>query len=256
MITIDFRFLMFLNVLFFFSCSKKRKEQKNVVEKPKMETLNNKINPITNDLVIGKFNYRTDTSFIVLADSYSNKKVYLKKEVAKAFKRMHDSALKDDVVLKVISGTRNFEEQKWIWNRKWKKYEYLSKIDRVKEIMKYSAMPTTSRHHWGTDVDINSVENDYFEKGKGRQEYDWLVMNANRFGFYQVYDAHENRGGYELEKWHWSYLSLASKYLLYYNENITYKTISGFKGAKYADSLNVIEDHVNGVANDVKNYED
>ena len=31
--------------------------------------------------------------------------------------------------------------------------------------MNYSAMPTASRHHWGTDVDINSVDPEDFETG-------------------------------------------------------------------------------------------
>ena len=48
-------------------------------------------------------------------------------------------------------------------------------------------MPATSRHHWGTDMDINSVEDDYFKDGKGKKVYRWLVENASKYGFCQVY---------------------------------------------------------------------
>ena len=97
-------------------------------------------------------------------------------------------------------------------------------------------MPTTSRHHWGTDIDLNSLSNSYFEQGKGKKEYEWLIENANKYGFYQVYTSKENgRTGYNLEKWHWSYLPLASEYLKFYNANITYKDISGFKGSEYSE---------------------
>jgi D-alanyl-D-alanine carboxypeptidase len=55
------------------------------------------------------------------------------------------------------------------------------------DIMNYSAMPQASRHHWGTDVDINSVEPEYFESGQGLKEYTWLQENAWKFGFCQPY---------------------------------------------------------------------
>ncbi len=48
-------------------------------------------------------------------------------------------------------------------------------------------MPQASRHHWGTDVDINSVEPEYFESGQGLKEYTWLQENAWKFGFCQPY---------------------------------------------------------------------
>ena len=53
-------------------------------------------------------------------------------------------------------------------------------------------MPSTSRHHWGTDIDLNSLNNSYFSSGKGLKEYDWLTTNANHYGFYQVYTDEKN----------------------------------------------------------------
>jgi len=65
----------------------------------------------------------------------------------------------------------------------------------------------TSRHHWGTDIDLNSFNNKYFESGKGKKIYDWLTSNASSFGFCQPYTPKGDHRphGYNEEKWHWSY---------------------------------------------------
>ena len=110
-------------------------------------------------------------------------------------------------------------------------------------------MPTTSRHHWGTDIDINSVEPEYFLTRKGKKEYNWLVNNAHKFGFCQVYSdkAVSKRSGYQMEKWHWSYIPLSSYYLKKYNELVDYRQVNGFKGAYFASKIKSIENFVNGI---------
>lgn len=162
---------------------------------------------------------------------------------------MFNQAKTENINLKIISGTRNFYEQKSIWQRKWERYKNLTPIKRAKKILEYSSMPSTSRHHWGTDIDLNNLNNSYFEKGGGKKEYNWLVNNANRYGFYQVYTSKENgRKGYNMEKWHWSYMPLAKKYLKFYNENIRIDDINGFKGAELSKELDVINSYVNGIS--------
>lgn len=133
--------------------------------------------------------------------------------------------------------------------RKWEGYKNLSPIKRVKKILEYSSMPSTSRHHWGTDLDLNNLNNSYFEKGRGAKEYDWLIENTNKYGFYQVYTSkEEGRRGYNLEKWHWSYIPLSEKYLKFYNDNIKIDDIKGFEGAKLSKELDVIKVYVNGIS--------
>lgn len=213
--------------------------------------------PLNKNFILGKFSYKKDTSFTKVASIHSTKSLYLNKEVYKAFKKMHTDAAKENINLKIISGTRNFYEQKGIWERKWEKYKALPAIDRAKKILEFSSMPTTSRHHWGTDMDLNNLNNSYFEKGQGKKEYEWLIKNGNNYGFYQVY-TYKNTGrtGYNLEKWHWSYLPLANAYLNYYNENIKYKDISGFKGAELASQLTIIKSYVNGISEKAKLFTD
>ncbi|CDF78996.1 D-alanyl-D-alanine carboxypeptidase [Formosa agariphila KMM 3901] len=173
----------------------------------------------------------------------------MQKEVYEAFLKMRTAAEAQGIQFKLISGTRNFTYQKSIWDRKWKKYENLTPIERAKKILKYSSMPSTSRHHWGTDFDLNHLTNSYFESGQGLKAYNWLQKHANTFGFYQVYTSKDGgRTGYNEEKWHWSYLPLASQYLTFYNETITNTDIIGFEGFEFASSLDMICNYVNGIS--------
>lgn len=78
-------------------------------------------------------------------------------------------------------------------------------------------MPTTSRHHWGTDTDINSVDPEYFDVEPGLSEYKWLRANAYKFGFCQPYNAKNIRPiGYNEEKWHWSFMPISKKLYVSY----------------------------------------
>ncbi len=247
-------------------CCKEHKQ----VEKPKVKnSLQTKTNsdPVVKKLsfpkylnkvfVLGKFDYKKHEEFEKVGSIYASKTMYLNKEAYKAFIKMFNMAKQDGVDLKIISGTRTFYEQKGIWERKWKKYKNLKPLRRAKKILEYSSMPTTSRHHWGTDIDINNLNNSYFEKGKGKKEYQWLLKNANNYGFYQVYtNKKQGRTGYNLEKWHWSYMPLAAMYLRYYNTNITYKDICCFKGDSLSKQANMIRDYVNGISKKAKQYKE
>lgn len=200
--------------------------------------------------LLGKFNYSKDPYFIAVKEEHSSKSLYVQKETYTKFKEMHAAAKKDGISLIIISGTRNFNEQKAIWERKWDaNIKSKDSIKAARNVLLFSSMPTTSRHHWGTDIDINSLDNEYFTSGKGLKEYNWLVKNGKKYGFCQVYTDKKdnNRTGYEMEKWHWSYLPIASPYLAKYEMLVSYSLIKGFKGAQLAKKLNSIEDYVKGI---------
>lgn len=212
--------------------------------------------PITRDELLGKFNPADHPDFVQIDKAYTNKsEIYLRKQTYDAFERMHQAAKLDDVNLTILSATRNFQYQKGIWERKWERKRYMGwqSFDKAKDIMTYSSMPGTSRHHWGTDIDLNSLDNAYFVSGKGKREYDWLLMHGPEFGFHQVYTSKDSgRTGYNEEKWHWSYMPLSKEYLKAYNELVKSEHISGFRGAKSADSLDVISNYVFGIDGKLK----
>ena len=203
------------------------------------------------NLLVGKLKYDVDTNFVLVKAEHSKKQIFLEGETYAAFQRMYDAAKLDGVSLMVISGARNFEYQKGIWERKWRSFsKTYSGIEKAENILRYSSMPGTSRHHWGTDLDLNSLENSYFESGRGLAEFEWLSQNAQKFGFCQVYTSKQETGrtGYEMEKWHWSYMPLAHRYLKLYKGLISYDDINGFAGSELAQKLNVIDDYVFGVS--------
>jgi D-alanyl-D-alanine carboxypeptidase len=202
--------------------------------------------------LLGRFDYTQDSSFIKVPTKYASKQVYIKNEVFLKFKQMFTDAEKEGVQLLILSGTRSFKEQKAIWEKKWE--HYIVKMDTLscmKKILSYSSMPSTSRHHWGTDLDLNDLTNDYFNSGKGLKIYTWLKNNASKYGFCQVYDdkSKSQRTGYEMEKWHWSYLPLSSIYLEDYKAQISYTDIEGFKGSYLAKhkSIKMIQNFVCGI---------
>ena len=127
-------------------------------------------------------------------------------------------------------------------------------FENIKKIMLWSSMPSTSRHHWGTDIDINGFEK-YFDgkNEKANKEYEWLVNNAPSFDFCQVYTEKRDgkrTTGYNEEKWHWSYMPLSSDYLKKYEKLITYNDIRGFSASEFAEDLNIIKEFVLGIGKD------
>jgi LAS superfamily LD-carboxypeptidase LdcB len=201
--------------------------------------------------LLGKIVPSKDSNFVMIDSKHTEKKnIYLQKRAYQAFEQMAAAAAKEGIKLTIISATRTFDAQKAIWEKKWVRSDYVKfpEKERVKEIMKFSSMPGTSRHHWGTDIDINSLENSYFEKAEGKKLYQWMQANAASFGFYQTYTSKSSgRTGYEEEKWHWSYMPIAEPMLLAYQKTIQYSDINGFSGSQYAQANKVIEEYVLGI---------
>jgi zinc D-Ala-D-Ala carboxypeptidase len=211
--------------------------------------------------LLGRFDPATHPQFVKMSDEHtqgSAKGGYLRKEAYEAFIKMSDAARKDGVELVIISATRNYESQRRIWENKWEGRTMVegknlttvkNKKERARLILLYSSMPSTSRHHWGTDMDLNSLENSFFEGGQGLKIYQWLTAHAGEYGFCQPYTSKtDGRTGYEEEKWHWSFLPLSGLFLDEYKKKISYKDIKGFAGSEVGPSIDVIRNYVAGVA--------
>lgn len=194
--------------------------------------------------VLGKVNYSEHDEFVQIPFEHASRSgMYLRKEALDAFVRMKKVAEAEGVELKILSAARNFNHQKRIWEAKWNGQRLVNGQNlrnsisdhqlRAKEILKYSSMPGTSRHHWGTDIDINSLSPAYFKSGRGKKEYEWLRDNAHEFGFCQTYTEKDGSrpDGYEEEKWHWTYLPIATPLLKFYKLNVSGSDIVGFDGA-------------------------
>lgn len=210
--------------------------------------------------LLGQFDPSERSDFSKIDRKYTTKTgIYMRTEAYYAFIDMYSAAKADGVELTIISATRNFNSQKAIWESKWNGQRKVNgmnlaeevddPVERAYQILLYSSMPGTSRHHWGTDIDMNSLENSYFASGEGLNVYEWLTANAADYGFYLVYTAKgESRpNGYEEEKWHWTYLPLSWEMLQQYTNLITHSDISGFDGDESAETVNMIDNYVMGI---------
>lgn len=138
--------------------------------------------------------------------------------------------------LVILSGFRSFEQQLSIWNRKATgrlavldsaarplDITRLSEPELVFSILRWSALPGASRHHWGTDLDV-------YDKAARPEGYEvelipaevapggmfgplhaWLderIARRAAFGFFRPYDA--DRHGVAPERWHLSHAPVAS----------------------------------------------
>lgn len=204
------------------------------------------------DYLTGKYTPSKNSFLVKIPSKYCDggKEIYGHKDVVPVLIDMINSAERDGVNLKIISGVRTFYHQKSIWERKWSKFEsegLSDELEIMKKILLFSSMPGTSRHHWGTDFDFNSLEDSYFQSGKGKREYEWLVKNGANFGFCQVYKK-ENKKGYSEEKWHWSYMKVSEEMLKQYIEKVGYINLAGFKGDKNSSRVRAIEDYVSTIS--------
>ncbi len=203
---------------------------------------------LTKEYLLGKINQRQDSDFMNVLPEHTPYKVHLLRETYEAFIKMYEAAKKEGVELRIISAARTYDDQCNHWNAKWKKLSSKDELDtdlkKTLYLLNYCALPGISRHHWGTEIDLNSLQLAYFETKTGKKVYEWLQKNANSFGFYQPYtprDAPNREKGFCEEKWHWSYRPLSGAFLVKYKELITANDITGFAGDNTVKNLNLDE---------------
>lgn len=155
-------------------------------------------------------------------------------EVYTSLQKMVKSANNDGIQIKVVSAYRSYDRQKAIWNRKYThlRNEGVEGINAINKIIEYSTIPGTSRHHWGTDIDIidgsKPEEGDVLvtKKFHGNGPYcslrEWMEANGHKFGFLRPYTQDPGRSGFLYEPWHYSYAKIAKAMLnTYLKLNIT-----------------------------------
>ena len=195
---------------------------------------------VSKDFLMGKENITTSSAWT------KHNGMYIQRATLEAFKEMQSAALKSNIKIDIVSAYRGFSRQKGIWERKWRSAEraHLSPKERALHILKYSSMPGTSRHHWGTDIDLNSVSPNYFKSGAGLKLYNWLKENAHTYGFHQPYTPGRDKG-YADEPWHWSFSRESNLYHDQYLKVISNSDINGFLGSDISDDINVVDGWVN-----------
>ncbi|MDA0677809.1 MAG: M15 family metallopeptidase [Bacteroidetes bacterium] len=173
----------------------------------------------------------------------------LTRKTLKAFNNMRIAAWEDGLVIKPVSSYRSYQRQKDIFESKYDRFikEGLAPSDALEKIVEYSTIPGTSRHHWGTDIDIIQggvavqgdvlLEEHFDTDGAFSELQDWLTDHASKYGFYVVYTNNENRKGFKYEPWHLSYKPESQKALERYLKLNVYESAlqQSVQGLEYLD---------------------
>ncbi len=149
-----------------------------------------------------------------------------------------DAAERAGFAMRLASAFRSFDRQLAIWNAKASgarpvldsngvplDVAALDEAALVHAILRWSALPGSSRHHWGTDVDVYDARGlsngQTLQLTRAETEaggpfaafHRWLdeyLASAQNPGFFRPYDR--DRGGVAPEPWHLSYAPLANPY--------------------------------------------
>ena len=161
---------------------------------------------------------------------------FLQAEAAKAFQGLQQSAVKNGFNLQPASSFRDFARQQLIWNGKFSgerkvhddfgtalELGQLDDWQKCQAILRWSALPGASRHHWGTEIDIfdpdllpqgQSLQLEPWEYEKGGYFFElseFLTENLPHFDFALPFMAMPEGKKIGHEPWHISYLPLADQ---------------------------------------------
>jgi len=210
---------------------------------------------------------------VVLLPNHKEVKVHV--EALPSIQQLIDDARCAGFQLRVASGFRSFERQLLIWNNKCGgkrpvldhdgytvNLQKLSSIEKVYAVLRWSALPGASRHHWGTDIDIYDAAviskdyslqlhpDEYTGKGLFAPMMEWLaeylaLENSPRF----VRPYSEDKNGVAPELWHLSYRPIANRYeqhlsLVLLDEFVSSLLPMGKKSDAMIEEQSVVLDHL------------
>lgn len=157
-------------------------------------------------------------------------------QVVKPLLKLKEESHRHGFDLCVASGFRSYERQEVIWNNKTSgktllldkvshslDIQTLSSLQLIQAICYWSAIPGTSRHHWGSDVDV--YDKNALPPGYKLQMIPWEVERGGPFAplhdwlddytrhsnsFFRPYDG--KSCDVSPERWHLSYHPVAKAY--------------------------------------------
>ena len=172
------------------------------------------------------------------------------RDAAKALGPLFMDAYEKGFELRIASAYRSFYKQFKIFDYKFKgkravldkdenpiDISTLSDEQKVLEIVRFSAIPGFSRHHFGTDFDVYAInllpegkdlELTAREYAKGNYFYSlgqYLGQNLPKFGFIRPYNG---KGTIAYEPWHISYAKKADEFLKAFDLDYALQYLTSF----------------------------
>jgi LAS superfamily LD-carboxypeptidase LdcB len=167
-----------------------------------------------------------------------------------AFSGLVEASRQQGFELAIASAHRNFQRQLLIWNEKAAglrpvldeagnelDFDMLDKRQRVFAMLRWSALPGTSRHHWGSDIDVYDAAaltaeyrvqlcpGECSAGGVFSELHRWLdesISEGRSCGFYRPFDI--DCGGVAPEPWHLSFAPEARKF----ERQLNYRQLHGW----------------------------
>jgi len=193
-----------------------------------------------------------------------NESHWLHKDSLAAFLALQKQAKRSDFNLQVVSSFRSFEQQMAIWNAKFNGQRpvldsnsqpldttTMSTQQKIKAILRWSALPGASRHHWGCDIDVYDPElqaghsalqlipQEYQDDGPQAPLSQWLDANMQDFGFFRPYQT--DRGGVSPEPWHLSHSEVSTAALAAFNCDDLVKILSQSDVAGHSEIIKELD---------------
>ncbi len=178
-------------------------------------------------------------------------KFFVHKNMLHDFLKLQREAQYAGFDLQIASAFRDYDRQLQIWNAKATgqrtilddqerplEFSKLSPTEIVFAILRWSAIPGCSRHHWGTDVDVFDANTQKLEEvklvpsecegtGPAARMHAWLddqMASNTSFDFFRPYKT--DHGGVAPERWHISYYPYSRRLLEAYTISLFKKNIS------------------------------
>ena len=145
-----------------------------------------------------------------------------------AFLALKTMMADEGIDLEAVSAFRTFKTQLEIWNAKYKgdrplydtdgvelEHSVLNSSELVTAILRWSALPGASRHHWGTELDVidraavpegyrvRLVNEEFASDGVFWKLGEWLDSRLTQTDFYRPYMG--SGDGVQRESWHLSF---------------------------------------------------
>ena len=178
--------------------------------------------------------YGETDEHIIWLDQYSG----IHRDMANAWQELVNAAKQAGFELAIASAFRSMQRQQTIWERKLaglapvyddhgepidiKQYDAMAQ---AYAIMRWSALPGASRHHWGTDLDffdraaipegytLQLTSDEYTGQGFFAPLCAWLRDYLQQEGSPDFFFPYDNDyGGVAIEPWHLSYRPIANVY--------------------------------------------
>ncbi|MCB9060936.1 MAG: M15 family metallopeptidase [Halobacteriovoraceae bacterium] len=161
------------------------------------------------------------------------------KNALSPFLSLRLAAASEGIDLQIASAFRSFDRQLKIWNEKILglreihddqgkiiERENLTDRELIFKILRFSALPGLSRHHWGSEIDVFDANalpskdyklklspDEYSDNGIFSRLHFWLserISTNKAFGFFRPYEF--DHGGVSPERWHLSYYPVSKEY--------------------------------------------